>query len=119
MKKYIVGARNNPHHTFSVFCNTNFLFIAKIASAYGKLFANEVEISETQAVILRKRKPPFDDEYLHKTDAQEHYYIWRGWWQRVGKLIYDMWDGETYSTYFPLDDDEEQNYYSIFYHEEL
>ena len=117
MKKYIVGARNNSNHAFSVFCNTNFLFIMKIASLYGKLFANEVDISKTQDVILRKRKPPFCDQYLHKNDAKEYYYIWRGWWQKVGKTIYDTWGNEKYSTYFPLEEGEKENYYSIYYRE--
>jgi len=98
---------------------TNYKWIAKLMSFIYKPFVNEVDISATRNILIKNNKPPFANEYLHRKDIEDSYfYIWRGWWQRVGKLIYDTWNGETYSTCFPLDDYEEQEFESIYTHEE-
>lgn len=120
MKKYCIGARNNPEHTYSMVLQTNFKWLANLVSWIYKPFVNEVDISRTVDVVVKNNEPPFANKYLHREDIEdEYFYIWRGWWQRVGKLIYDTWNGETYSTYFPLDDEEEQSFDSIYTHEQF
>ena len=120
MKNYCVGVRNNPEHTYSMVLQTNYKWLANLVSWIYKLFVNEVDISRTSDIVIKDNEPPFANEYLHREDIEdEYFYIWRDWWQRVGKLIYDTWNGETYSTYFPLDDEEEQYFESIYAHEQL
>ena len=119
MKEYCLGVRNNVEHTYSMIFQTNFKWLAESFSLLMRPFVNEVDVSRTSNVLIKKNKPPFADEYLHREDVEDNcFYIWRGWWQRVGKLIYDKWDGEKYSTCFPLDDYEEQEFESIYTHEE-
>lgn len=118
MKKYCIGARNNTEHTYSMVLQTNYKWLANLVSWVYKPFVNEVDISRTGDIVVKNNEPPFTNEYLHRENvADEYFYIWRGWWQCVGKLIYDTWNGETYSTYFPLDDEEEQYFESIYTHE--
>lgn len=118
MKKYCLGVRNNPKHTYSMVLETNYKWIVKLVSLIFRPFANEVDIAMTNDIVVKNNEPPFANRYLHREDIEDTcFYIWRGWWQRVGKLVYDMWDGETYSTYFPLSDEEEQDFDSIYTHE--
>ena len=119
MKKYCIGARNNLEHTYSMVLQTNYKWLANLVSWIYKPFVNEVDISRTVDIVVKNNEAPFANKYLHREDIEdEYFYIWRGWWQRVGKLIYDTWNGETYSTYFPLDDEEEQCFESIYTHEQ-
>lgn len=118
MKKYCLGVRNNSKHTYSMVFQTNYKWIANLVSLLYKPFVNEIDISITNNVVVKSNEPPFANKYLYRQDVEdEYFYILRGWWQRVGKLIYDTWNGETYSTYFPLDDEEEQYFESIYTHE--
>ena len=118
MKKYCLGVRNNAEHTYSMVLQTNYKWIANLVSLIYRPFVNEIDISITKNNIIKYNQPPFANEYLHREDVEDNYfYIWRGWWQRVGKLIYDTWNGETYATCFPLDDYEEQKFESIYTHE--
>lgn len=118
MKKYCLGVRNNSNHTYSMVLQTNYMWVAKLISLIFKPLVNEVDVSMINDVVVKNNEPPFANQYLHREDVEnEYFYIWRGWWQRVGKLIYDAWDGETYSTYFPLDEQEEQYFESIYTHE--
>lgn len=120
MKNYCVGVRNNPEHAYSMVLQTNYKWLANLVSWIYKPFVNEVDISRTNDIVIKNNEPPFANEYQHREDIEnEYFYIWRGWWQRVGKLIYDTWNGETYSTHFPLDDEEEQYFESIYTHESL
>lgn len=78
-------------------------------------FVNEVDIAIISDIVIEYNEPPFSNKYLYKKDMKENYfYIWRGWWQRVGKLIYDTWNGEKFSTHFLLDKNEEQCFKSIY-----
>ena len=120
MKKYCVGVRNNKKHTYSMVLQTNFKWLANLVSLIYRPLVNEVDISMTSDIVIQNNEPPFANKYLYKQDMKESYfYIWRGWWQRVGKLVYDTWTGEKYSTHFPLDDEEEQEFESIYTHEQL
>ena len=115
MKKYCVGVRNNEKHAYSIVCKTNHKWIAKLSSLLYKPFVNEAEIAITSEIVIKNNEPPFADKYLHKEDVENiYFYIWRGWWQRVGKLIYNTWNGEKYSTYFPLDESEQEEFESVF-----
>ena len=118
MKKYCIGVRNNEKHTYSMVSQTNYKWLTYLVYWLYKPLVNEVDISMMCDIVVKNNEPPFANQYLHREDIKDKYfYIWRGWWQRVGKLIYDTWNGETYSTYFPLDDEEEQKFESIYTHE--
>jgi hypothetical protein len=115
MKTYSVGVRNNKKHPYSLVFQTNNKGIAKLVSLYYKPFVNEIDISTTEELLIRKKLAPFANTYVHKNDVENmYYYIWRGWWQSVGEVVYDTWNGEKYSTYFPLEKEELYNFNSIY-----
>lgn len=119
MKKYSVGVRNNKKYAYSMVLQTNFRWIARLCYFLFKPFVNEVDISTTKDIIIKHNEPPFANIYMRSCDMKDEcFYIWRGWWQRVGKTIYDVWEGEKYATYFPLDDFEKEEFESIYRHQQ-
>ena len=119
IKKYCLGVRNNPHHAYRMIFQTNYKWIALLFSWIYKPLTNEIDISKTSNIVIKNNKQPFAKEYLHQKDAKNTYfYIWRGWWQRVSKIIYDYWDGEKFYTYFLLDEDDEEIFESICIYEQ-
>ena len=65
MKKYCIGVRNNPEHTYSMVFQTNYKWLANLVSWIYKPFVNEVDISRAGDIFVKYNKPPFEDEYFY------------------------------------------------------
>lgn len=66
MKKYCLGVRNSVKHNYSIVLNTNSILLANIISIIIKPFVNEVNIANTNDIVIIDREPPFDNQYYHK-----------------------------------------------------
>ena len=69
MKKYCIGVRNNPKHTYSMVLQTNLIWFANLVSWIYKPFVNEIDISRTNDIVVKNNEPPFANEYLHKKET--------------------------------------------------
>lgn len=58
----------------------------------------------------RKQKTKVSDN----TNKVQYFYIWRGWWQLVGNLIYDNWNGAKFHTHTRLNDSETETFESMY-----
>lgn len=74
MKKYCIGMRNNPKHTYSMVLQTNLIWLANLVSWIYKPFVNEVDISRAGDIVVKNNEPPFANEYLHRKDIEDEYF---------------------------------------------
>lgn len=111
MKKYCLGVRNNSRHAYQLMCQSNMKWWIKFVSIILKPLFNDIDIAETKDVIIKERQAPFCDTYRYQSEATTtHYYIWRGWWQQVGELIYDTWHGVKFTSCITLNDEEIEDF---------